>query len=333
MQHVPALTILAITRQFGEGGHAVDVRTYAVVVCQDLRCFTNVTQDRTGAQQLNFTFATCNSFEFVDTFTDTFLGTCWHGRHVVVFVQGGDVVVNILLRFTVHALQAVMHDDCHFVRVRRVIRDTVRDSQRLNVAVTIFVLQTFTVQRRTTGSTTDQEAASLLVASLPAQVTDTLETEHGVVDVERDHRQVVGAVRSRSSQPGCACAQLVNTFLQDLTFLVFFVVCNLLAVLRGVLLTVRAVDTDLTEQTFHTKGTRFVSDDWHQTIFDRLVLQHHVQGTHEGDSGGDLFVLLFQQLREVFQRWQFQFLSEVHLTGRQVAVQFLTLCVQIGVLF
>ena len=36
------------------------------------------------------------------------------------------------------------------------------------MAVTIFVLQTFTVQRRTTGSTTNQEATSLLVACLPA---------------------------------------------------------------------------------------------------------------------------------------------------------------------
>ncbi|SAF06749.1 Uncharacterised protein [Enterobacter cloacae] len=140
MQHVPALTILAITRQFSEGGNRVHIGTHTVVFRQDLRCFTNVTQDRTGAQQLNFTFATFDGFEFVDTFTDTFLGTCWHCRHVVVFVQGGDVVVNILLRFTVHALQAVMHDDCHFVRVRRIVRDTVRDSQRLNVAMTIFVL-------------------------------------------------------------------------------------------------------------------------------------------------------------------------------------------------
>ncbi|MDI8799758.1 hypothetical protein MJM59_27810, partial [Salmonella enterica subsp. enterica serovar Montevideo] len=42
---------------------------------------------------------------------------------------------------------------------------------------TIFVLQTFAVQRSTTGSPADQEAASLLVASLPAQVADTLEPE------------------------------------------------------------------------------------------------------------------------------------------------------------
>ncbi|MDI5454315.1 hypothetical protein MJM04_29700, partial [Salmonella enterica subsp. enterica serovar Cerro] len=42
------------------------------------------------------------------------------------------------------------------------------------------------------------------------------------------------------------------------------VVSNLLTVLRGVLLAVRAVDTNLTEQTFHTESTRFVSDDRYQ---------------------------------------------------------------------
>ncbi len=260
-----------------------------------------MTQDRTGAQQLNFTFAAFEGFEFVDTFTDTFLGTFRHRWHVVVFVQRGDVVVNVLLFLTIHTLQTIMHDDRNFVRVRRIVRDTVRDSQRLNMAVAIFVLQTFAVQRGTTGSSADQEAARLLVTCCPAQVADTLETEHGVVDVERDHRQIVGAVRGRRSQPGRTCAQLVDTFLQDLAFLVFFVVRDLLTVLRGVLLAVRAVNTDLTEQTFHTKGTRFVSNDRNQTVFNRRVLQHHVQGTNESDGGGDFFVLLFQQLLEVFQ--------------------------------
>ena len=292
-----------------------------------------MTQDRTGAQQLNFTFATFDGFEFVDTFTDTFLGAFRHGRHVVVFVQRSDVVVNVLLRFAVHTDQTIMHDDSHFIGVRRVVRDTVRDSQRLNVAVTIFVLQTFAVQGSTTGSPANQEAASLLIASRPAQIADTLEAEHRVVDVERDHRQVVGAVRGRSSQPGCACAQLVDPFLQNLAFLVFFVVSNLLTVLRGILLAVRAVNTDLTEQTFHTEGTRFVGDDRHQTIFDRLILQHHVKGANESDSGRDFFVLLFQQRAEVGQGRQLEFLSELRLTSRQIAVQLLTLSVQVSVLF
>lgn len=226
-----------------------------------------------------------------------------------------------------------MHNDSNFVSVSRVVRDTVRDSQRLNVAVTIFVLQTFTVQGGTTGSTADQEATRLLVASRPAQIADTLEAEHRVIDVERNHRQIVGAVRGRRCQPGTTCAQLVDPFLQNLTFLVFFIVSNLLAVLRGVLLTVRAVNTNLTEQTFHTESTRFVGDDRYQTIFDRLVLQHYVQGTNESDSGRDLFALLFQQRAEVLQARQLKLLGEVRLTAWQITVQFLTLCVQIGMLF
>ena len=93
---------------------------------------------------------------------------------MVVFVQRSDVVVNVLLFFTVHTLQTVMHDDSNFVSVSRVVRDTVRDSQRLNMAVTIFVLQTFTVQGGTNRKYRDQEATRLLVASRPAQIADTL---------------------------------------------------------------------------------------------------------------------------------------------------------------
>jgi hypothetical protein len=40
--------------------------------------------------------------------------------------------------------------------------------------------------------------------------------------------------------------------------------------LRGVLLTVRAVDTDLAEQAFHTEGTGFVSQDRDDALADRL---------------------------------------------------------------
>ncbi|MNE69682.1 hypothetical protein D3C80_1654220 [compost metagenome] len=65
---------------------------------------------------------------------------------MVVFVQSGDVVVDVFLRVTVHADQTVVHDHCHFVRVSWIVRDTVRNSQGLDVAVAVFVLQTFTVQ-------------------------------------------------------------------------------------------------------------------------------------------------------------------------------------------
>lgn len=158
-------------------------------------------QDGTGAQQLYLAFAAFQRFQLVDTLADTFFRTLRHRRHVVVFVQRGQVVVHVFRVVAIHAHQTVVHDHRHFVRVSRIVRDAVRDGQRLNVAVAIFVLQTFAVQSSTARGPADQEAARLLVARCPAQVADTLETEHRVVDVERNHRQIVGAVGSRRGQP------------------------------------------------------------------------------------------------------------------------------------
>ncbi|AIW88360.1 hypothetical protein bwei_5856 [Bacillus mycoides] len=292
-----------------------------------------MSQDRTRTQQLNLTLRTFDSFQLVDTLSDTFFSTFWHSWHVVVFVQSSDVVVNVFLLFTVHSFQTVVHDNSNFVSVSWVVRDTVWDSQRLDVRVTVFVLQTFTVQSSSTRSTTDQETSSLLVTSSPTQVTDSLETEHRVVDVEWDHWQVVSRVRSSSSQPRTTSTQFVDTFLQDLTLFVFLVVSNLFSVLWSVLLTVWRVDTDLSEQTFHTESSSFVSDDWNQSVLDRLVLQHNVQSSNESDSSRDFLRLFFQQSTEVLQRWQFQLFSEVWLTRWQVTVQLLSLSVQVSVFF
>ena len=64
-----------------------------------------------------------------------------------------------------------------------------------DVAVAVLVLQALAVQRRAAGRAAEQEAAGAHVAGRPGQVADALEAEHRVVDVERDHRDVVGAVR------------------------------------------------------------------------------------------------------------------------------------------
>lgn len=186
-----------------------------------------------------------------------------------------------------------MYDDSNFVSVSRVVRDIVRDSQRLNVVVIIFVLQIFVVQGGTIGSIVDQEVTRLLVVSRLVQIVNTLEVEYRVIDVERDYRQIVGVVRGRRCQLGIICVQFVDFFLQNLIFFVFFIVSNLFAVLRGVLLIVRVVNINLTEQIFYIESTRFVGDDRYQTIFDRFVFQYYVQSTNESDSGRDFFVLFF----------------------------------------
>lgn len=129
VQYVLMFIILIIMCQFGEGGYVVYVRIYVVVFCQDLCCFMYVMQDRIGVQQLNFIFVIFKGFEFVDIFMDIFFGICWYGWYVVVFVQGGDVVVNVFLFFIVYMFQIIMYDDSYFVSVSWVVRDIVWDSQ------------------------------------------------------------------------------------------------------------------------------------------------------------------------------------------------------------
>ena len=121
--------------------------------------------------------------------------------------------------------------------------------------------------------------------------------------------------------------------MQNLTLLVFLVVGDDIAVLRGVLLTVRAVDTDLAEQTFHTEGTSFVSQDRDDALADGLVFQHHVQGTHERHGGGDFARLFTQQRTESIQRRDFQLGGALAQTGRYIALQRGTAGVQVFVLF
>ncbi len=76
-----------------------------------------------------------------------------------LLVQGGDVVVNVLLFLTVHTLQTIVHDDRNFVCVRRIVRDyssgivrTEYGCDHLRAAVA------FAVQRGTTGSPPIKEA-------------------------------------------------------------------------------------------------------------------------------------------------------------------------------
>jgi hypothetical protein len=67
----------------------------------------------------------------------------WHG---VVFVQQGQVIKHVVLFFD-HALQTMVQDHTDFVRKGRVVADAVRDGARQDVAVTVFMLQAFAVQR------------------------------------------------------------------------------------------------------------------------------------------------------------------------------------------
>ena len=156
--------------------------------------------------------------------------------------------------------------------------------------MTVFVLQAFTVERGTAGGAADQEATGAAVASGPGQVADTLEAEHRVEDVERQHRLVVAGVRSTGSDEGAHGARFVDAFFEDLALLVFLVEHHLVFIDWLVELADGGVDAQLTEHAFHTEGTGFVRDDRDDARADFLVLDQLREDAHESHGGGDFTV-------------------------------------------
>ncbi len=158
------------------------------------------------------------------------------------------------------------------------------------MAVAILVLQTFTIQCRTTSCRTKQEAACTTITSCPCKVTDTLETEHGVVDVERNHLYASHAVGSCGSEPASERASFVDAFFQNLTIFGFFVEHHLIRIHRLIELAYRGIDTQLTEHTFHTKGTRLIWHDRYDVFTDLLITYQCRQYPDKCHRGGDLAI-------------------------------------------
>ena len=327
VQHVPAAHFLTFTAQLVEAGCAPDIGFHTKLLTKNIGSSANLFQNGATTHQLNtwafFLLAFGKTVQtFQDTFSHTF--TFWHSRLNVVFVHGGDVVVNIFL-FTVHTTQAILNDHCQLITVGWIIADAVRHGAGQNVAVAVLVLQTFTVQGGTTSGCTNHEAAGLNITSRPCQVTRTLEAEHGVVGVERNHRDVVVAVGGCSSNPGSMGTRFVDTFFQNLASLGLFVEHQLIGILWLVLLAVGRVNAQLTEHAFHTKGTGFVRNNRYDVLAKGLILHQHAQNTVERHGGGDCTtVAAFQHSIKGGQLWNRQMHIRVTTTLRNKATQLLT---------
>ena len=83
----------------------------------------------------------------VHALDDAFLVAGGQARLRVVFVHHRQVVVDVFLVFH-HALEAMLDDHGQFVAEGRVVRDAVGDGRGQDVAVAVFVLQAFAVERR-----------------------------------------------------------------------------------------------------------------------------------------------------------------------------------------
>ena len=127
------------------------------------------------------------------------------------------------------------------------------------MAMTIFMLQTFTIQCCTTGCTAQQKSARAHITCGPSQITNALQTKHRIENIERNHDAIIRRVRRSCSDPRTHRACFVDTFLKDLSGLIFAVVANLIFIYWLIQLALLIENTDLTEKAFHTKGTCFIN--------------------------------------------------------------------------
>ena len=106
-------------------------------------------ENRTRTHQLNLLAVVSTGFEEIHTFQDFFFDAfaLRQGGMGVVLVHQCDVEEYVFI-VHIHPLQAVVNNHRHFIRESRVIADTVRNQVCLDLAVAVFVLQTFAVQRR-----------------------------------------------------------------------------------------------------------------------------------------------------------------------------------------
>ena len=89
---------------------------------------------------------------------------------------------------------------------------------------TILMLQALAAERGAAAGGAEQEAARALIGGRPDQIADALPAEHRVVNVERQHRQIMRRIAGGCRNPGADRAGLGDAFLQDLAALRFAVV-------------------------------------------------------------------------------------------------------------
>src|SRR3546814_16742420 len=80
------------------------------------------------------------------------------------------------------------------------------------------------IEGRAPRGAAQQKPARLHVAGGPRQIANTLEAEHRIIDVERDHEPVVRRIRRGCRNPGTEAAGFVYTLLQQLPIGRFLVV-------------------------------------------------------------------------------------------------------------
>ena len=113
--------------------------------------------------------------------------------------------------------------------------------------MSVLMLQAFARQRRAAGRAAHQEALAARIGERPDHVADALESEHRVVDEERNHRHAVVRVRGAGGGERCHRARFGDALFQDLPVLLLAVIEQHVLIVRLVELPLAGVDADLAE--------------------------------------------------------------------------------------
>ena len=178
--------------------------------------------------------------------------------------------------------------DRQFVRKGRIVGQAGGNGARTTRAVAVLMLQAFARQRRAAGRAAHQETFAARIGEGPDQVAHALESEHRIVDEERNHRHAVVGVRRAGGGETRHRAGLGDSFFENLAVLRFLVVQEHVAVHGLVQLALAGVDADLPEQRFHAECAGFVGNDRHDQLADLRILQQSFDDADEGRGGRSL---------------------------------------------
>ena len=201
LQAIEALGFAGVAGEFAEAGDAVDIAANAVLARELLCGGKHLSQDGAGAEQANAQRRIGqDAVEAVHAAQQVGLNDRRQRGLRVVLVHHHDVVELVAL-LDHHAFHAVRQDHGEFAGEGRVPGAAVGHGGGGDEAGAVLVLQALAAQGGAASSGAKQEAAAALVTGRPDQIADALKAEHRVVDVHRQHRQAVHAVRRGRGDP------------------------------------------------------------------------------------------------------------------------------------
>ena len=237
MQAVPALRFHAVVVEFLVAGDAPNVGGHSILGFENLLCAESFIQDGPAAEQLRFQLGLgvrCLP-EAVHPAQDAVLYIARHRRHGVRLVHHRQVEENAFAVF-VHAANAVLNDDGNFVRKCGIVRLQVGNGQRKHMAVAVLMLQAFAGKRRASRRAAQQKSSRAHVRGSPDEVRDPLESEHRVINEERNRVNAMRRIRGTRRDKRSHRAGLGDAFFENLPVFRFLVIKQRVHIHRFVLL-------------------------------------------------------------------------------------------------